>query len=135
MIDAHAEAILALLDAVNDPPPLNVHDGVVPPQVEAATDPYVLVRFSEAPPGLNYVGVTHVYGLRVSCYCVAGSNNAVRTVAERVRTALQDVTPTVTGRKCFPIRWEESTDMAANERTGSVVAQMVLTYVLRSVPA
>jgi hypothetical protein len=135
MIKEHAAAVLALLDAVNDVPPLNWHDGVVPAQTDPSVAPYVLVRFSEAPPDLNFVGMTHVYAMRIVCHCVAGTDAAVRTVVGRVRTALQDVTPTVSGRKCYPIRWEESTDIPIHERTGTLAASMVLVYVLRSVPA
>lgn len=135
MIREHAAAVLALLDADNTPPALTWFDGVVPSNVDPKLTPYVLVRFSEAPPELNFGGFTHVYALRVFCHVVAGSDAAVRTVVDRVRTALQDVTPTVAGRKCWPIRWEDSAEQDANERTGTVVASMIVGYVLRSVPA
>lgn len=135
MIKEHAAAVLALLDADNTAPALNVHDGVVPAGIDPKLQPYVLVRFSEGAPALNYVGRTHVYALRIVCYCVAGSDSAVRTVIDRVKTALQDVTPTIPGRVCYPIRWEESAEFDASERTGSNVSMTVVGYVLRSVPS
>lgn len=135
MIREHAAAVLALLDADNTAPALNVYDGEVPAGIEPRTSPYVLCRFSEIRPELNYRGVTHVYGIQVTTFCVAGSDATSRTVAGRVRAALIDVAPTVAGRKCFPIRWEESADMRLNERTGSAVATLMVAYSLRSVPS
>ncbi len=135
MIKAHAQAVLNLLDAENSPIPLTVFDGVVPAGVEPKTQPYVLLRFADGPPRLNFRGVTHEYLLRITCYCVAGNETAVRTVIDRVRTCLQDVTPAVAGRKCYPIRWADASAQDANERTGSVVSMSIISYELRSFPA
>jgi hypothetical protein len=135
VIKEHAAAVLALLDADNAVPPLVVYDGVVPSDTDPSLTPYVLVRFSELSPELNFRGVTHTFALRITCHCVGGTDSAVRTVADRVRTALLDVTPTVSGRVCYPIRWEESAARPVQERTGMDVASMILGYVLRSVPA
>lgn len=137
MIREHAQAVLDLLNADNTPTALVVYDGVVPTSTtgEVGLIPYVVVRFSEGPPELNFKRLTHVYALRVICHCVGGSDSAVRTVVDRVRTALQDVTPVVAGRKCYPIRWEDSAEHSANERTGTPVASMIIGYILRSVPS
>lgn len=135
MIVEHAAAVLALLDAVNDPPPLTVFDGRVPNETDPRTTPYVAVRFSEAPPELSFRGVTHEYGLRIICFCVGGTDRAARMVADRVKTALQDVTPTVAGRVCYPIRWEESSEQPPFERTGETISSLLIGYVLRSVPS
>lgn len=135
MIKEHATAVLALLDADNTAPALTVFDSIVPNLTDPALTPYVLVRFSEAAPELNFTRVSYVYGLRFVCYCVAGTDAAVRTVVDRVKTAVQDVTPTVTGRKCYPIRWDDSAEMSPQERTGTVVSSMIVGFVLRSVPA
>lgn len=135
MIKEHAAAVLALLDADNTAPALTWFDGVVPANTDPYLTPYVLVRFSEGPPELNFRGVSHMYALRFVCYCVAGTDSAVRTVVDRVKVAVQDVVPTVAGRKCYPIRWEESAEQRDNERTGTAVASMIVGYVLRSVPS
>lgn len=135
MIKPHAAAVLALLQSQVSPIQLTVYDGVVPALIDPKTQPYVLVRFADGPPRLNFVGVSHEYMLRITCHCVAGNEAAARTVIDRVRTALQDVTPTVSGRKCYPIRWADAVTVDANERTGSVVSMAVVSYELRSVPA
>lgn len=135
MIKVHAQAVLDLLNAQAVPFPLTVFDGVVPAAIEPKTTPYVVVRFSEGPPRLNFRGVTHEYLLRINCYCVAGSESATRTIVDGVTAALLDVTPVVTGRKCYPIRWVDSAEQDANERTGSVVSMMIIGYELRSVPS
>jgi len=56
-------------------------------------------------------------------------------VADRVAAALLDAIPVVTGRTCFPIRWEDGAPPQRDEATGSTVMDVIDTYVLRSVPA
>ncbi len=135
MIDAHASAVLALLDAVNDAPALNVHDGKVPSGVVVATSPYVLVYFDSGLPDLTFTGVTHTFELRITCHCVGGGAQAARMVADRVSAALLNVAPAVAGRSCFPIRWEDGAPPLREESTGSTVMDQVDVYVLRSIPA
>lgn len=135
MLDQHAAAVLALLNAVDDPPPLNVHDGKVPAGVDPKVEPYVLPYFAGGSPDLTFRGTSHTFQLRITAHCVGGNAQAARLVSQRVRAALLDVTPTVPGRKCFPIRWEDSPPPQRDESTGSTVMDQVDTYVLRSVPA
>jgi hypothetical protein len=136
MLDAHAAAVLALLDAVNDPPPLNVHDGKVPAGVDPRTSPYVLAYFAAHMPGRTFTGVSHEFQLRITLHCVGGSTRAARMVRDRVAVALIDVAPTVAGRQCDRIRVDEGgQEPQPNEVTGSTVVDYVETYVLRSIPA
>lgn len=134
MIDEHAAAVLALLTAVDDPPPLNVHDGKVPANTDPATQPYVLTYFDAASPDLTFVGRSHTFQLGITCHSVGGSARAARMVQDRVRTALLDATPTVAGRKCFPIRWDSGSPPQRDEDTGALVMAAVDVYILRSVP-
>ena len=134
MIDEHAAAILALLTAVDDPPPLNVHDGEVPPGTDPRTQPYVLVYFDSADPEATKEAAPYRFVLTVTCHSVAGSARAARMVGDRVRNALLAVTPTVAGRTCFPIYRDYGRPPSKDEVTGSVVMDQVDVYRLESLP-
>jgi hypothetical protein len=133
VIDEHAQAVLALLGAVTSPA-LTVYDGKVPSGIDPKATPYVLVYFAGGRPDLTFDGVTITYQLRATCHCVGGSAQAARMVADRVATALIDVTPTVTGRACWPIRWEDGLPPQRDETTGSLVFDQIDTYGFLSVP-
>lgn len=134
MNDKHAAAVLALLNAVDDPPPLNVYDGKVPSDVNPATAPYVLAYFDKTSRDVNFAGRSHELVLGITCHSVGGSARAARMVADRVEAALLDITPTVAGRKCYPIRFDSGTPPQRDEETGASVFDQVDIYVLRSVP-
>lgn len=132
MIQAHADAILGLLRADLG---LAVHDGHVP---DGATPPYVLVYIADADPqGVSspLTGESKRHVTRAYCHSVGGNHIASRAVAQRVRTALLDVTPTVAGRTCWPIRREEGQPAERDETTGTPLIDMVDIYRLESVPA
>jgi hypothetical protein len=135
-IAAHASAILALLDADNTPPALVVLDGAVP---QTQLPPYVLVYFDHTDPdqaeSRPLTGASQRHVTRAICHCVGGNQAASRAVAQRVRTALLDVIPSVSGRTCAPIRAEDSQPTRRDETTGSLVMDTVLTYRLESVPS
>lgn len=113
---------------------LKVYDGIVP---AGATRPYVLVytslsRSSEDPDNSGD-GLTRVWMVRWICHCVGGSASAARKVAERVRTALLDVQPSVPGMSCGLIRMEgDSLPPERDESTGVPVMDSVVTYRLRA---
>lgn len=134
MIEAHAAAVLALLDADNTPPALPVFDGFVPAGTDPPSTPYVVVYFDSGRPDLTFTGVSHRFQLHVTCHSVAGGAQSCRIVAERVAAALLDVTPFVAGRKCWPIRWEQGSPPIRHERTGTLVMNQVDVYVLTSAP-
>jgi hypothetical protein len=135
VIDEHATAILALLDADNAPPALVVLDGKVP---NGVVPPYVLVYFADNDPELAdstpLTGRSERYVLRAYCHSVGGSGQAARMVADRVRTALLDVTPTVTGRSCWAIRREDGQPTQRDESTGTPVMDKIDVYRIESVP-
>lgn len=135
MIDEHAAAVLALLDAVNDVPALNVHDGKVPSNTDPKTAPYVLVYFDSNDPEFDKEAAPYRFEMTAVCHSVAGSAKAARMVADRVRTALLGVTLSVVGRACFPITREAGTPPDRDESTGSLVMDQVDIYTVRSIPA
>lgn len=135
MIEAHAQAVLGLLTAAITSPRKVFLGKVDPPVTDLKAAPYVLVRFSAAPPDLNFLGVTHVYAVRFTCYCVGASETAAMQMADLAEAAVQDITPAVTGRTCYPIRFEDSAEQPPDEATGATVASQVRVYLLRSVPA
>lgn len=132
----HAAAVLALLDADNVPPALVVCNGYVPVGV---LPPYVLVYFADADPELaesrSLAGASQRYVLRAICHSVAGNATAALALAARVRAALLDVRPTVTGRSCFPIRREDGQPLDRDESTGVLIVDKIDSYRLESVPA
>jgi hypothetical protein len=113
---------------------LKVYDGVVP---AGATRPYVLAytslsRSSEDPDNAAD-GLTRVWTVRWILHCVGESAAAARKVAERVRTALLDVQPSVPGLSCGLIRMEgDSSPPERDEFTGVPVLDAVVTYRLRA---
>ncbi len=135
MINEHAAAMLALLDADNDPPALVVLDGKVPTGTVA---PYVLVYFDDTDPELPdsrpLTGASQRHVVRAICHSVGGNGQAARMVADRVRTALLDVVPTVTGRTCMPIRREDGQPPQRDEQAGGVWDKVDV-YRLESVPS
>lgn len=137
MIEEHAAAVLALLRAFVGPPPLLVLDGVNhnPATSKSWPPPYLLTYFDAGNPDLSFVGRSHTFQLGITCHSVGVTARAARLVADNTRTALLDVTPTVAGRKCYPIRWDSGVPPQRDESTGSTVFDQVDIYVLRSVPA
>ncbi len=135
MIEAHAQAFLALLAADVGPPPLVVYDGKVP---DGATPPYVLVYFADHDPtdvsSTRITGEARRFRQWGYCHCVGGNQTAARIVAQRVRAAVLGVVPTVAGRQCFPIRREEGQPTQRDESTG-LVMDKVDVYRLESIPA
>ena len=138
-ISDHAAAVLGLLDADNASPALVVLDGAV---TGTQPLPYVLVYLMlqtpdglAAPDKVNLNFDSDVVDLWVYCHCVGGNAAAARSVSARVRTALLNVTPTITNRVCFPIRFREGDPPQRDESTGPLVMDQVDVYGLVSVPA
>lgn len=137
-IEAHAQAFLTLLDADNAAPALVVHDGRVP---AAATPPYVLVYTSVRRPDAalepdksSLTFDQYAVRARAICHSVGGSGAAARSVAARVAAALLNVTPSVVGRVCSPIRWVEGQEPARDEATGATYVDVVDVYEFGSIP-
>jgi hypothetical protein len=126
---------LTLLAADLGPPALVVFDGVVPINTSVNAG-YVLVysyltRPSEDPDNA-LDGRTRVWQVRWILHCVGGTAAAARAVAERARTALLDVRPTVTGLSCGLIRLEDTQPPQRDETTGALVMDAIQTYRLRA---
>jgi hypothetical protein len=130
----HADAVLNLLraDAL-----LTVHDG----QVTGTADHYVLVyTFRQLPGGeiapdkTSLVGDSTTVDMRFYCHCVGVDAVASRAIQARVQAALLDVTPSLAGRACFPIRWLDGQQQQRNEETLGLIVDAIDVYSLVSVP-
>lgn len=124
---ACADAFLTLLNA---DPDLTVCDGIVP---NGTSPPYVLMYFTISRPSDDpdnaSDGRTRVWVPRGIFHCVGENAAAARAVAQRVRTALLDVTPTIPGLSCSPIRMEgDSLPPQRDESLGFPVMDAVETY-------
>lgn len=133
-IQDHATAVLDLLRADTA---LTVYDGIV----TGTADHYVLVyTFRQQPGGDTAPDKTALTGdsstvdMRFYCHCVGTDAVAARAIQARVQTALLDVTPTVAGRACFPIRWVEGQQARRDEDTLASVFDAVDVYSLVTVP-
>ncbi len=99
---AHATAVLGLLTAAS----VTCHDGAVPAN---PTYPYAVLYINTgAREATNLVQTSawQVYDVQVTS--VGATAASARIYATKALTALLDVTPTVSGRTCFPIRLEVS---------------------------
>lgn len=125
------DAGLALLRADAS---LAVYDGAAPAGV---VRPYVLIYSTVTRPSEDLDnaadGRTRVWVARWICHCVGDNASAARAVAQRVRTALLDVSPTVSSLTCGRIRMEgDSLPPQRDESTGVLVMDAVETYRLRA---
>jgi len=131
---AHATAVLSLLTGAG----ITVHDGAVPAN---PAYPYAVLYTN---PGdrdatnLDYSSDVQTYDVQVTS--VGASAAAARITADKVNTALVDVTPTVTGRTCWPLR-VAATQTAREDRdvtipgTATHPHYAVAVYRLQSVPS
>lgn len=138
---AHADAVLGLLAAATGSPALKVFDGFVPPTTQAGP-PYVVVYLGFDSPEAeldmgtsDFTNASLRVNCSVTCHSVGANAIAARAVAARVRGALLDVSPTVTGRTCFPMRMVDSQPLQRDESTGVTVMDQVDVYRLSSVPS
>lgn len=132
--ELHADAGLALLRADTS---LVVYAGSVPNP--APNPPYVLVyvdvAWPDGDPGNGADGTSGTCVTRWYCHAIGGNLQAARAVATRVRTALLDKRPTITGRACGLIRQEATQPPQRDESTGALVMDQVAVYRLATRPA
>lgn len=131
--DPHAVAVLALLGTLPAGIglyPDKVPNGTIPPYVK----PYISVEYPEASDSRALDLASSRAVVTVTCHCVGATSSSARIVAGQVRTRLLDITPTVTGRQCFPIRQEQSVPAGPDETTGALVMDQIDFYRLESTP-
>jgi hypothetical protein len=109
---------------------LTVYDGAVP---AGGVPPYVVVYATVSRPAHHpdndLRGGSTRYLTTWYCHSVGGNAGAARAAAQRVRTALLDVKPTVVGLSCAPIREaQEPTPPDRDESTGTVVMDSISVY-------
>jgi hypothetical protein len=98
----HATAVLSLLAGAG----LTVHDGTVPPNPSYPYCALFINAGDRDTTNLDYASDVQAYDVQVTS--VGATAASARIVAAKVATALVDVTPTVTGRTCWPLRVEAS---------------------------
>ncbi|HEY9411122.1 MAG TPA: hypothetical protein VIP77_16200 [Jiangellaceae bacterium] len=112
-------AVNAGLDLLRADPGLTVHDGIVP---DGLVPPYVLAYTSVARPtdhhAIPLTGQSRGFTVRWILHCVGEDAITARATAQRARTQLLDVRPTVVGLTCNPIRQVEVIPPARDESTG-----------------
>lgn len=130
----HATAILDLLEA---DPNLVVYDGKVPDKPNPVAAQYVLVYLTTTTAKVSsQKGMQDWSTTRAYCHCVGADATAARAISGRVANLLLNVTPTITGRVCWPIRDDDSgSPPDRDETTGVLVMDQVDVYRLESVPS
>jgi hypothetical protein len=73
-------------------------DGKVPTGTDPKLTPYVVVYFDSNDPEADFTAAPWLFEMTATCHSVGGSAQAARMVADRVRTALLGVRPTVANR-------------------------------------
>lgn len=99
---AHATAVLGLLTGAG----VTAYDGAVPAN---PAYPYAVLYVNSGAreaTAITLASTHQVYDVQVTS--VGATAASARIYAQKAMTALLDVTPTVSGRTCFPIRLEAS---------------------------
>jgi hypothetical protein len=133
MIDEHAAAVLALLNAAITAP-RKVFDGKVDANIDPRVNPYLLAYFDSHDPEFDFEANAWRFEMTATCHCVGGNAQAARQMADLARTALVAVRPTVTGRSCFPITRDSGMPPQRDESTGVLVMDAIDQYTIRSLP-
>ncbi len=135
IINDHADAMIALLEADNVNPALMVFKGPAP---QNTLPPYVCVYFADYDPQdadstpLN--GTSSRFVIRAYAHCVGGNETAAFAVAQRVRDAWLHARPAIGGRACMRIRREDGQPVQRDETTGLLVQDKLDVYRLESEP-
>jgi hypothetical protein len=131
-----ANAWLALLNADPITPALVVFDGYVAPNT---LPPYVLVYVytTRLRSNENNAADNKSKALisRAICHCVGGNSVQARAIAQRVRTQLLDVRPTIAGLSVGMVEQEEDQPPARDESAGVPVFDTVQVYALHATAA
>lgn len=131
----HIEAGLALLRADTGLVVYPDAEGYVPDQ---RADEYVRVYTSiERPltdPASKMDGRTSAWVVRWYCHNVGSTEHSATAISMRVRAALLDIKPTITGRICGFIRHDSSVPTNPNDTTGETIYDRVEVYRMRTSP-
>lgn len=136
------DATAAVLDLLEADANIKVYDGRVPTDPTTGKlppRPYVVVY--GPPDGAGTWAVDSLAGTSrwvdgvVTTTMVGDSAESVRIVAKRVRAALLDVTPDITGRASFPIRHSSGLNVTRDDDVSPPVLYAVDRWLCQSVPA
>jgi hypothetical protein len=132
----HIEAGLALLRADIGLVVYPDAEGFVP---EGRAEEYVRVYTSiERPltdPSSKMDGRTSAWVVRWYCHSVGSTEHSATAVGMRVRAAMLDVKPTITGRVCGFIRFDSSVPTNPSDTTGVTIYDKVDVYRMRTSPS
>lgn len=135
-VQDHVDAFAALLAADAT---LKAYNSKVP---NGAPSAYVLFYpWRRRPDGLvapdrvPLTGQSVAVDMVMYCHCVGSTIESATSIQGRVESLLLDVTPTVAGRVCFPIRLVDSQPAGTNEQTLAGVFDAVDVYGWSSQPA
>lgn len=129
----HADAGLNLLRADSG---LTVYDGAVPnpwPGLPFVLV-YVVVEWPARGEGISLDSLSVKCQVSWYCHSVGETAIASRAVAQRVRAALLNQRPTVSGRVCGLINQESADPPRRDESIGTVVMNAVSVYSLVTMP-
>lgn len=129
--ELHTQAGIARLQAdstlvVVADTPIGVNQA--PPYVRV----YVHIERPADHHGNKLSGTSDAYVVRWYCHCVGANDTSSRAVAMRVRSALLDYRPTITGRDCGLIRMESSVPPQRDESTGVMVIDTLQIFTMSS---
>jgi hypothetical protein len=126
--EPHAAVLLALLEAIPQP----VYDGEVP---SGATRPYVLVYITvQTSDTSTFTAASDITTVTLYAHCVGDTAAAARLVQAAVRSALLNITPTISGRTCGQISEDEALSPDTDETTGVSVMDAISIYSLTTWP-
>lgn len=125
--ETHARVALDILEADANQP---VYEGKTPDNVHP---PYVLIYTEVTWSGNGSEGQTleHITNRCVTrwfVHCAGETDQAARTLGNRVRQLLVNVQPTIANRSCSRIQQEMTERPVRDERTGVLVMDVIAIY-------
>lgn len=95
---------------------------------------YTAIERSAEHPNSTLAGTSDTWTVRWYCHCVGPNEYSATAVAMRVRAALLDVRPVITGRSCGLIRQEAGNPPTRDEMSGATVEDAQVVYRLVTQP-
>lgn len=136
---AHAKAGLDLLTAAFAAPGIPLYDGKLPASTTTLAMPWVMayttVEWEYDDPDVSILHESSTVITTWQLQVAAANNTAAMAVLGLIRAALLDVVPTVSGRKCGPIRMVSVQIGRSDEGIGTAVLDPIAIYELKTRPA
>jgi len=129
--ETHARVVLDLLTNDGNQPVYNNYapDNTAPPYLYVYSHVWWPGSGSD---GQNFEGVTNQCVTRAYVHCVGETDEAARSLSNRVRQLLVNVKPVIAGRSCSLIQQESSNTPEKDERSGVLIMDAVASYLFTS---